>query len=297
MEILFDQCNVAYAGSNLLGEGPVWDDHSGCLYWVDIEDCHLFEMKWPSKTVRRWKLPQLVGMVALQKEHNLIVALQEGLAAFDVQTAELHWLADIEKDLVYNRANDGKCDAKGRLWLGTMNFNCTDPTGSLYMINEKLAVRKKLDELTISNGMAWPADHKHMYFIDSATYKVDAFHFDLETGKIEFEKTAIRIPVNLGMPDGMTIDNEGMLWIAHWNGFAVRRWDPATGDLLASLPVPAPQVTSITFGGENLDEAFITTAKTGLTTEQLAQYPLSGHLFTCRLPYKGMAADRFKPGT
>jgi sugar lactone lactonase YvrE len=294
METLLNQCDIAYTGAHLLGEGPVWDNQNGCLYWVDIEACHLFEMKWLSKAIRLWKLPQPVGMVALHEAHKVIVALQEGLAIFHLETAQLSWLTDIEREVACNRANDGKCDAKGRLWLGTMNFNCTDPTGSLYTIDGKLDVRKKLDGLVISNGMAWSADHEHMYFIDSSTYKIDAFRFDLESGGIEWEKTVIRVPEDLGMPDGMTIDEAGMLWVAHWNGFAVRRWDPDTGRLLATLPVPAPQVTSITFGGENLDEAFITTARTGLSADQLAQFPLSGHLFTCKLPFKGMPSNRFQ---
>ena len=141
--------------------------------------------------------------------------------------------------------------------------------------------------------MAWSADNKRFYFIDSTTYKVDSYSFDLKTGNIKFETTVITIPENMGMPDGMCIDKEGMLWIAHWNGFAVRRWNPINGHLLLTIELPVPQVTSCTFGGKNLDELFITTAKTGLSDEQLKQYPESGHLFTIKTSVKGKFSEKF----
>jgi sugar lactone lactonase YvrE len=280
--------------SNLLGECPVWCEQRESLFWVDIEACLLQEIKFPAKKLTTWKLPEPVGMLAVQDTHHLILALQTGLIRFDLRTANIEWLLDIEKEINKNRSNDGKCDAKGRLWLGTMHLKCADHCGSLYMIDEDLNLTKKIDNLTISNGIAWSLDNRRMFFIDSSTYRVDAYHFDLETGNIEFEKTAITISEELGMPDGMTIDEEGMLWVAHWNGFAVRRWNPETGELLQSIEVPVLQVTSLTFGGKHLNQLFITSAKTGLSDEQLRQYPLSGHLFSITLPVKGLPSNHCK---
>ena len=238
-------------------------------------------------------MSQPVGMVAQFAKSNLIVALQDGLAIFDLETQELEWWIDIEKYIITNRPNDGKCDAAGRLGLGTMNFNCKKDAGSLYCIDKNLSITKKLTALTISNGMAWSPDNKVFYFIDSATYKIDAYLFDLETAGIQFEKTVIEVPEEMGMPDGMAIDVEGMLWVAHWNGFAVRRWNPNNGKLLQTIQLRVPQVTSCTFGGKGMDQLFITTAKAGLSKEQLTQYPLSSHVFFAIPGVKGIPANKF----
>lgn len=285
--------SVAYTSSNLLGEGPVWNAERESLFWVDIEGQYLYEMKWPEKEIRSWSMPQMIGMMALENKNQVIVALQDGLGRYDLTSSKLEWLMDLEKEIKTNRPNDGKCDAKGRLWLGTMNLNCKDRTGSLYCIDERLSNTKKLSQITISNGMAWEANNKLLYFIDSPTYKVESYLFDLETGNIQFEKSAIKIPEEMGAPDGMTIDDEGMLWIAHWDGFAVRRWNPGSGELLDVIELPVPQVTSCTFGGKNLDELFISTAKTGLSKDQLKQYPLSGHLFVAKVYVKGTLPNKF----
>ena len=285
--------SVAYPASSLLGEGPVWSEERQSLFWVDIEGKYLNELKWPEQEFKSWPMPQMIGMFVLQNKNHVIVALQDGLAKYDLEDCRLEWLIEVEKEIKSNRPNDGKCDAKGRLWLGTMNLNCRDNTGSLYCIDNQLSITKKLTPLTISNGMAWTADNKRFYFIDSTTYKVASYFFDLESGEIWFEKNIIEIPEEMGMPDGMTIDEEGMLWIAHWDGFAVRRWNPRNGELLDTIDIPVPQVTSCSFGGKNLDELFITTAKTGLSEEQLKQYPLSGHLFCAKLYVKGTLPNKF----
>jgi len=287
------QASVAYPSSDLLGEGPVWSEERKSLFWVDIEGQILHELKWPEKKAQLWCMPQMMGMVALESRNKVILALQDGIALYDLQKKELVWLKHLEKEITANRPNDGKCDAAGRLWLGTMDCHCNSKAGSLYCIDGRLNIIKKLSSLTIANGMAWSIDSKRMYFTDSATYKVDSYLFDVHTGNIKFERTAIVIDEKLGMPDGMSIDEEGMLWIAHWNGFAVRRWDPATGRLLDVIKLPVPQVTSCSFGGNNLDELFITTAKTGLSKEQLEQYPLSGNLFVRMLTVKGIPPAKF----
>ena len=287
------QSVVAYASSNILGEGPVWHDERQSLLWVDIEGQFIHELKWPGKEVEMWQMPQRIGMLAVENKNEVMVALQHGLAKFNLETKELEWVSEIEKDINTNRPNDGKCDVKGRLWLGTMDLECNKDSGSLYCIEKDLSVTQKLTGLTISNGLAWSLDGKRLYFIDSSTYKIECYLFNADMGTIAFEKTVINVPVNMGMPDGMTIDEEGMLWIAHWNGFAVYRWNPYTGGLLDKIPLPVPQVTSCTFGGENLDVLFITTAKVGLNEEQLLQYPLSGHVFVAQPGVKGSVANKF----
>jgi sugar lactone lactonase YvrE len=130
--------------------------------------------------------------------------------------------------------------------------------------------------------MAWSSDYKTFYYIDTPTCEVVAYDFDLLTGNIGNKRVVIRIPPQEGFPDGMTIDNEGMLWIAHWDGWQVSRWNPNKGKKLLSIPLPVAQITSCTFGGDNLQDLYITSARVNLTEEQLKQQPLAGSLFVLR---------------
>jgi sugar lactone lactonase YvrE len=193
----------------------------------------------------------------------------------------------VEEGLPLNRCNDGKCDAEGRLWVGTMSRMFTAGAGSFYSIDQNFKVQKHLDQITISNGMAWSEDNKTLYYIDSPTQQVNAFHFDLENGEIRFDRTVIEIPTEMGTPDGMCIDQEGKLWVAHYGGFGVYRWDPVSGKLMEKIELPVPNITSCTFGGENLDILLITTARENLTDSQLGEYPLSGDVFLVQTNTKG----------
>jgi len=278
----------------VLGEGPLWHEERNSFFWVDIEGKFLNEWQQETCRVSCWRMPQRIGMAAQVNDHLFIIALQDGLASFDLRNGAVKWLKDLEKDIASNRPNDGKCDVAGRLWLGTMDVDCSEDSGALYCIDQNFQVQKKLGGLTISNGMAWTKHNDRMYFIDSATRRIDSFLFDPETGNIIFERTAINVPENMGSPDGMTIDEEEMLWVAHWDGFAVNRWNPITGELLATIEVPVPQVSSCTFGGPQLDKLFITTAKTGMTEEMLKKYPMSGDVFVAEPGVRGRRAFRFR---
>jgi sugar lactone lactonase YvrE len=131
-----------------------------------------------------------------------------------------------------------------------------------------------------------------MYFIDSPTQEIRSYVFNQESGEIVFEKVAIRIPIEMGTPDGMTIDREGMLWIAHWGGYGVYRWNPNTGDLISKIDVPAPHVTSCAFAGEDLGTLIITTAQKNMTPDQLKDYPQSGNLFNVSTGIAGVKGHR-----
>lgn len=282
-----------YPSANIIGEGPVWHAARNSFFWVDIEGKKLHEMSWANKQVQVWQMPQRIGMVAVAEDGNLIVALQDGLAKFDLKIAAIDWLIDIEKDLVTNRANDGKCDSEGRLWLGTMDVEASPNTGALYCVDGN-NITQQLHSLTIANGMAWSLDDKCFYFIDSLQRKIDAYLFDATIGTIHSKRTAVEVPETMGMPDGMCIDEEGMLWVAHWGGYCVARWNPETGKLLCRIELPVPQVSSCVFGGENLDELFITTARAGLSENELLKYPASGHVFVAELGVQGVCSNHFK---
>ena len=282
-----------YPSANIIGEGPLWHAARNSFFWVDIEGKKLHEMNWQTKQVEIWEMPQRIGMTVVAEDGNLIVALQKGLAKFDLKSRAIEWLMDIEKDIVNNRPNDGKCDCEGRLWLGTMDVQASQNSGALYCVDGS-NITQQLASLTIANGMAWSPDNKRFYFIDSPQRKIDTYLFDAATGTIHFERTAVEVPQAMGMPDGMCIDPVGMLWVAHWGGYCVARWNPETGELLCRIELPVPQVSSCVFGGENLDQLLITTASVGLSDDELVKYPASGHVFVAQPGVKGMTANHYK---
>ena len=160
------------------------------------------------------------------------------------------------------------------------------------MVDKNLKVHKKLSNTSISNGLAWSPDKKHLYFIDSPTQAVQSFLFNEKTGEIIFEKNVIEVPSAMGSPDGMAIDEEGMLWIAQWGGFGVYRWNPNDGKLLKKIELPVPQVTSCAFAGSELDHLIITSAKENLNEEELKRYPESGNVFIVKTAVKGILSNK-----
>ncbi|MBM3402536.1 MAG: SMP-30/gluconolactonase/LRE family protein [Bacteroidetes bacterium] len=282
---------VLYASQCLLGEGPLWHPERNSCFWVDIEQGILFEHHWISKEIKTWKFEGRLTMVCLSKPNCLILGLNTGIARFNLTTAKLEWLVDIEAEIEGNRLNDGKCDNKGRLWIGSMEMTFKQGGGSLYCIDEHIEIQKKLENLTISNGIAWTEDNQKMYFIDSPTQAVQLYSFDANSGAIQFEKNVIHIPEEMGTPDGMCMDGEGMLWVAHWGGFGVYRWNPLNGKLVEKVEIPVPHVTSCAFAGKDLDHLIITTAKRELNHSDREKYPESGNVFIFKTKVKGTASN------
>jgi sugar lactone lactonase YvrE len=270
-----------------LGESPYWSLERQSFFWVDIENGKLFEHHIESANTKTYTFPHRLTVVLEAKDGKLILGLDRKLASFDLETEELTWILEVESDLLLNRFNDGKCDAKGRLWIGTLSTKFTTGSGTLYKFGKDLKPEIQLAQLTISNGMAWTADNRTFYFIDTPTRQIKAFHFELASGKIEFDRIAVEIPEELGFPDGMCIDREGMLWVAHYGGSGVYRWNPTTGKLIEKVELPVPNITSCAFGGENMDTLLITTAQENLTSEQLKEYPLSGDVFLVKTRTRG----------
>ncbi|MED1865243.1 SMP-30/gluconolactonase/LRE family protein [Fictibacillus nanhaiensis] len=277
-----------------LGEGPCWDSKHGVLYWVSILDKKVNIYDPRSHQNREIQLDQMVGTVVPRESGGLVVALQNGFFFLDLNTEKLTPIVDPEQELPENRFNDGKCDPLGRFWAGTMSLSEEAEKGSLYCLNHDLNVEKKRENLTISNGLAWSPEQSYMYLIDTPTKKVTRFQYDLQTGRIQEATEVISFPEGVGAPDGMTIDEEGMLWIAHWGGAQVSRWNPETGEQLSSIPIPSLNVTSCTFGGENMDDLYVTTARKNTSAENLERFPEAGGLFKVRPGVKGMPAYAFK---
>lgn len=277
-----------------LGEGPVWDASRQLICWLDIINGEIHEWSVDSKSLNTIPVYQMIGALAICSDGNYIVALKNGLGFVDRQDGKITLRADTEKHLPNNRFNDGKCDPAGRFWAGTMSLSEAPGAGNLYMLDSDGTVTKKIGNTTISNGMAWSLDCKTFYFIDTPTFSVSAHDYDMKSGALSNKRTVIDIPQKEGAPDGMTIDNEGMLWIAHWGGWQVTRWNPYTGKKLTSIALPASRITSCTFGGRSLEDLYITSAKVGLSNQELKQQPLAGSLFVIpNCGYKGLPAFQF----
>ncbi|SEW54432.1 SMP-30/gluconolactonase/LRE family protein [Chitinophaga arvensicola] len=274
-----------------LGEGACWWPERSSWCWVDIMG-HTIYMQDTDGRLRSFDAGGYVTtLVRVTGRDELLVGLKDGVAFFSPEQGVGKRIAVLEeKDRV--RCNDGKCDPAGRLWIGTMQMPAEEGTGNLYCITGSGAPVLKLPGVTISNGLVWKDDK--MYYNDTYTRSVQEFSYDAAGGTIAFTRIAVHIPAELGWPDGMAIDSHGMLWIAHWGGYGVYCWNPETGELLGKVEVPAPHVSSCAFGGPELDEMLITTAREHLTEEQIAEYPLSGSVFHVRLPIKGLPANYFK---
>ncbi|TCP30963.1 sugar lactone lactonase YvrE [Scopulibacillus darangshiensis] len=277
----------------VLGEGPCWDERRNVLLWVDILKNKLYMYDFFTKKVAFTVLPECVTSVVCHPFGDYVITMGRGFYFFNSDTGVLRPIQHLESHLPNNRFNDGKCDPLGRYWAGTMDQNGAKFAGSLYVLDKDLQTHKMLENVSISNGLAWSPDGAIMYYIDTLTNEIVSFKSNFETGLISDKRTVIHIDKEDGCPDGMTIDQEGMLWISHWGGGKVTRWNPDTGDLLQTVNVPAPYVTSCTFGGKRLDELYITTACVDLTEEEVHTYPLSGSVFRIKTTVKGLPSHKF----
>jgi sugar lactone lactonase YvrE len=283
---------LVYDAKAVLGEGPFWDADRGELMWVDIEKGELHFFNPRSGTDQYTALGSRVGMAVPTSDGKFLVALENGLAMLEVgEPPEI--FADPEPDKPNNRFNDGKCGPDGRLWVGSMDRDAEENAGALYRLDADLTLTRCLTGITVSNGLAWSPDGTTMYYIDSPTYRVLAFDYDRVNGQISRRRTVIEVPGDHGSPDGMCMDVEGMLWIAHWDGGNVTRWDPATGQIREMIRVPAPRTTSCAFGGPDLGTLYITTARIGLDDAMLARFPDSGGLFACQPGARGIQPRKF----
>lgn len=276
-----------------LGEGPIWDTREEVLWWIDINECRLHRFDPATQKNETYEIGQRIGTVVPRASGGLMLAVQNGFAAYD-PAAQLDIIADPESHLPENRFNDGKCDPAGRFWAGTLELvEKNMHAGSLYCLFPDGHVERQVPDVGISNGIVWTSDKRTMYFIDSPTRRVDAFDYDNDTGEISNRRVAIELPEGFGYPDGMAIDCEDKLWVALWAGWGVARFDPITGELLSKIDVKASQVTACAFGGPELKDLYITTARRDLVGEALHDQPNAGGLFHCRVEVAGVPSVAF----
>jgi sugar lactone lactonase YvrE len=277
----------------VIGEGPWWDARAQLLYWIDIKGkrLHVFDpSQGGDRSVDLGKMP---GCVVGRESGGLLAAMEDGFAFVDPSNGALTPICDPEADRPGNRFNDGKCDSRGCLWAGSMDDAEEGRTGAFYRLGADLACERLFDGVGISNGLAWSPDDRTMYYIDTPTGRVDAFDFDAEKGSLSKRRLAFEVPHGMGSPDGMTIDEEGMLWVALWMGWGVGRWDPRSGRLLEKVALPVARTSSCAFGGPSMDRLYITTASVGAMPGKEAGEPHAGGLFVYEPGLKGAASVPF----
>ena len=273
-----------------LGEGAIWDARRQVLYWVDILGQRFWRFDPATGKQEAFEVGQYVGTLVPRRQGGVMLAVEHGFVAYDLGTKKLTpWCDPDAGHEPALRFNDGKCDPAGRFWAGTMPLEERGQFGSLFCLFPDGRCERKLTEISCSNGIVWSRDAQTMYYIDTPCGTVDAFDYVVATGAISNRRVAVAFPPGVGHPDGSTLDADGMLWVAHWGGSRVTRWNPQTGQLLATVNVPAKQVTSCAFGGPKLDRLFITTARHGVE----ATDPLAGGLFCVDVGVKGLEAFEF----
>ena len=272
-----------------LAEGPVWDAAHGLLRWVDILPGHVHALDPVSGAHTWFEAGDPVGTVGLTRDGGLVYALVDRFAVSDHEGRDLRPLGDFTVDRSEVRFNDGKPDPWGNFWAGTMAWQEQGgPPCNLYRLSPDGAVTELLDGVGLSNGLDWTDDRRLFYYADSNSGRVDLFGTDPDTGELSGRRGFVA--VSGGIPDGLTLDAEGCLWLAVWGSGELHRYTP-DGRLDTVVKLPATQVTSAAFGGADLGTLYITTARENFTPADLAAQPLAGHIFACtpgvtgRLPF------------
>ncbi|HNW62881.1 MAG TPA: SMP-30/gluconolactonase/LRE family protein [Piscinibacter sp.] len=282
-----------------LGEGTCWSVREQSLYWVDILEKRLFRHTPATGEQRQWQLDDTISAVAERADGlGLVITLRRGFAFYEPATGTLHRLDEPEPERTANRFNDGKCDAQGRFWGGTMDSACLAPTGALYRFDGPGRCVRAFDAgFAVSNGPTWSLDGRTMFFNDTVRRKVHAFAFDPSSGTLGASREFLRFERGDGFPDGMTTDAAGRLWIAHWGAASVSCHDPDSGAELARVRLPTDHISNVAFGGADLKTLFITSARFELGPGQLAEQPLAGALFAVDTDAAGLPANLFGAGT
>ncbi len=272
---------------NELGEGPLWSQDEHKLYWVDIMAGHVHRMTPGQNDLETFALGQPVGALGFREQGGFIAALKNGFHFWDPATGQIEFLADPEADKPQARFNDGAVDRKGRFWAGTM---ADDASSALYRYDPDGSVHVMQTGVTCSNGIGWSPDNRTMYYSDSMVFSVFAYDFDLDSGTISNRRVFHRF--DSGLPDGLTVDSDGFVWVAIWDGWRVERYDPA-GVLAVCVDLPVQYPTCPIFGGENLDELYLTSAWIDLGRDRRHEQPQAGDLFRIRAGVRGMAEPKF----
>ncbi len=282
---------LAHASAAELGESPVWDARRRCLWFVDIMQGRVHRFAPSDRSMRTLQIDRPVGALALTERGDLVLAVRDGFARVDPESGVVRTIATIDHPADC-RMNDGACDPGGRFWAGTMAADERADAGALYRLDPHGGVETIIAPVTISNGIDWSTDGRRMFFVDSATQRIDVLDFDRSSGAVSNRRPFATIPRAAGVPDGLTIDADDGVWVALWQGGAVHRYAP-DGTLDRAVHLPATHPTSCAFGGEDLRDLYITTATIALDAATRRRQPDAGGLFRCRPGAVGRLPHRF----
>ena len=277
---------------NVLGEVPVWDVAEQALYWVDIEGALLQRLTPSTGLVDCLQMPERIASFALRESGGLIVAFASGLALLDLPSMAITWIARPEAHLPGNRFNEGKCDRMGRFWAGTMDDSLQAHTAGLYRVDADQTVTKVFGDVGIANCFVWSRENDRFWFADTLDRKVYTFAYDHATGAVSERRVFVDLTSHGFAPDGGTIDAEGFVWIAMWDGWKVCRFAP-DGRLDREVTLPVGKPTSCMFGGPDLSILYVTSAVWDLNDVALAAQPQAGGLFALDVGVRGLPEPRF----
>ena len=284
-----NELKCLWAGGAICGEGPCWDEPQQSLYWVDIDGCRAHRYRLNDGVVDTWDLPEKTGWLLPCAAHSeWLAGCKSGIYLMDLDAKSRELLIDPEPDLPGNRLNDAKIDVDGRLWAGTMNDEEKMPTGWLYRIDSDLNCIRSDGPYITTNGPAMSPDDRVLYHVD--TYGGIVYAFDKHRdGTLDGRRIFAKVGDGEGKPDGLTVDVDGFVWLAHWGGSRVTRFAP-DGVVDGVLEIPTPQVTNCAFGGPNMDLLFITTAARNIDLET---HPKAGGLFCVQTAVRGLLSPAF----
>ncbi|PWI07306.1 calcium-binding protein [Streptomyces sp. NWU339] len=276
---------VAVRAESVLGEGPTWDPATGRLLWIDILNSriHTYDPATGRRTLRRTE--QHVGAVKPRAGGGLVLNLRDGVGLLDPDDT-FRWLH--REPVPGRRGNDAAVAPDGTLWAGTMRYDEATGGGTLSRVTGDGTAEVVLDDVTVSNGTGWSPDGRLMYYIDTPTRRIDVLDVDAASGSVTGRRPLAAIEDGAGFPDGLTVDAEGCVWVALWDGAAVRRYTPS-GALDRVVELPVPRVTACAFGGPGLSDLYVTTARVGLPSPP----PLSGSLLVIPDAGEGLAPPAF----
>ena len=284
--------DVADHGQDVLGESIVWDHDTQLLWWVDGIGMFIHKLNPATGQKQSWKMNEEVGSIGLRKAGGLVVGMRSGFYFFSPETGALTEIARPDAERPGNRFNDGKVDRYGRFWSGTVEAGAYTPRGRLWRLDPDLKTTLIMEGITCINGMSFSPDNRLMYFTDSFSCRIDVFDYDATDGSIYNRRHFADIPLGRGTCDGSTVDADGCFWSANIDGWCVTRYDPR-GRIDTVINLPVRRVTSLCFGGPDLDTLYVTTARRRMQEKELAQQPLAGKLLAVRPGVKGLVEPKF----
>jgi len=256
------------------------------LWFVDIKKHQIHRFDPANQDRRTFEAPEQVGFILPAEGGGFVAGLQSGLFRFDESTARFDRIVQVEPDHSDNRLNDGVVDPAGRIWFGTMDNREKTKSGAFYRFYRGTLSPTGIDQITITNGPAVSPDGRTLYLVDTLAGTIQAADIH-EDGSLGQPRSFVKIAHTEGHPDGPTVDSQGCIWIALYNGWEVRRYSPV-GDLLQTVRFPVSNITKIAFGGDDLRTVFATTARQLLKPDDIAKQPLIGSLFSFHVDVPGI---------